>query len=280
MKYLTILSIIVFALSACHSSPESNLSLADYESELAPVARQDMAKLKDGASATNNPVEKRKLIKDGDIDLRVTNIEESKFRIDSLLKVHNAYYGKEEFYKTDYSMSYSLTIRIPNNSFDKFIVDIENGTGEILSKSIDVKDVTTEFIDLETRLKNKRQYLNRYRELLKKASTIKEILSIEEKIRLLEEEIESTEGRLKYLGDLVAYSTLNLNISKQVDYKYKPKRNTDFAQRFKKSLSGGWNGFVGFVLFLVNIWPVWFLLPLGIYLFRKIIKRMKSSEKE
>lgn len=70
--------------------------------------------------------------------------------------------------------------------------------------------MTDQFIDLETRLANKREYLERYRELVKKAVSVKEILEIEEKIRLLEEEIESVTGRLKYLGDQVDFSTLNL----------------------------------------------------------------------
>ena len=61
--------------------------------------------------------------------------------------------------------------------------------------------MTDQFIDLETRLENKRNYLKRYNDLLLKANSIKEILEIEEKIRALEEEIESATGQLKYLSD-------------------------------------------------------------------------------
>ncbi|NJK85980.1 MAG: DUF4349 domain-containing protein [Bacteroidales bacterium] len=48
----------------------------------------------------------------------------------------------------------------------------------------------------------------------KKQKSISEILEIEEKIRGIEEEIESSQGRLNYLNSQVDFSTLDLNISR------------------------------------------------------------------
>jgi flagellar biosynthesis chaperone FliJ len=130
---------------------------------------------------------------------------------------------------------------------------------------------------LETRLENKRNYLKRYNDLLKQATTIKEILEIEEKIRVLEEEIESTTGRLKYLSDLVDYSTLDLTITKPKDFKYNPGNRDKFSERLKQSLSKGWFGFVDFLLFVIKIWPFWIILILIFYLWRKYRKAKKKN---
>jgi hypothetical protein len=120
--------------------------------------------------------------------------------------------------------------------------------------------------------------LARYRELLKQAKSVKEILEIEEKIRGLEEEIESTTGRLKYLGDLVDYSSLDLMISKRKDFKYTPGERDKFTERLKQSLSKGWIGFVDFLLFLIRIWPFW-IIAAGLFYFWKRFKNRKNIKK-
>lgn len=86
-----------------------------------------------------------------------------------------------------------------------------------------------------------------------KANSIKETLEIEEKTRVLEEEIDSTRGRLKYLNDLVDYSTLVLTISKQRDFKYNPAKQGIFSEKIKQSLYKGLFGFVEFLLFIIKI---------------------------
>ncbi|GAO29646.1 hypothetical protein JCM15548_11858 [Geofilum rubicundum JCM 15548] len=130
---------------------------------------------------------------------------------------------------------------------------------------------------MEIRLDNKRNYLERYNDLLKQAKNVQEILEIEEKIRVLEEEIESTTGRLKYLSDLVDYSTLNLTISKIEEFKYNPDNRDRFSERLKQSLSKGWYGFVDFLLFMIRIWPFWIIVAGIVYLWRKI-KRAKRKK--
>jgi hypothetical protein len=222
-------------------------------------------------------VSEKKIIKDGRLGVRVSDLENTKSRIDSLIIGYEGYYANERLNNSDWEVSYDLKIRIPSANFMKFISDVETGGGEILYKEIDARDVTDQFIDLETRLENKRNYLKRYNDLLVKANSIKEILEIEEKIRALEEEIESATGKLNYLNDLVDYSTLDLTISKQRDFKYNPVKRDEFSEKLKQSFSKGWFGFVDFFLFLINIWPFWIIITLIYYLWKKY--KMKRKRK-
>ena len=114
--------------------------------------------------------------------------------------------------------------------------------------------------------------------MLKQAKTVKEILEIEEKIRGLEEEIESTTGRLKYLNDLVDYSTLDLTISKQKEYKYNPVERDKFSERLKLALSNGWYGLVDFLLFVTKIWPFWIIASIVIYMWRRLRRKKKNKK--
>lgn len=222
-------------------------------------------------------VSKKRIIKDGRLGIRVSELENTKSRIDSLIICHGGYYANERLNNSDWEISYSLNIRIPSVNFTRFISDIETGDGEILYKEINARDVTDQFIDLETRLENKRSYLKRYNDLLVKANSIKEILEIEEKIRVLEEEVESTIGRLKYMNDLVGYSTLDLTISKQRDFRYNPVKRDRFSEKLKQSFSKGWYGFIDFLLFVINIWPFWIIIALIFYLWKKYKMKIKSK---
>jgi len=280
MKKIIPIFIMTILIVSCHQKQmdKASYALTDMEEEMIPITRQ----------SPNSPpppidkiekqeVIKKKIIKDGRLGLRVKELDNTKLRVDTLIRNYGGYYANESFNNTDWESSFNLKIRIPSANFEKFITEIETGEGEIEYKEIDARDVTDQFIDLETRLETKRNYLKRYNDLLKQAKSVKEILEIEEKIRGLEEEIESTTGRLKYLSDLVDYSTLDLTISKRKDFKYNPVNRDKFSERLKQSLSKGWYGFVDFLLFIIKIWPFWIIVILILYFWRKYKKTRKKN---
>jgi hypothetical protein len=280
MKKILFLFFSAILIVSCQQkqADKASGSLAGMEAEMIPMTRQS-------ADAPFPPIEKiekqevikKRIIKDGRLGLKVSELEKTKLRIDTLIKNHGGYYANESFNNTDWESSFNLKIRVPGANFEKLISDIEAGDGEIQYKEIDARDVTDQFIDLETRLENKRNYLKRYNDLLKQAKNVAEILEIEEKIRGLEEEIESTTGRLNYLSDLVDYSTLDLTISREKDFKFKPVHRDRFSERLKQSLSRGWLGFVDFVLFAIKIWPFWILVTLVVYFWRKLKKTKRKK---
>lgn len=282
MKYIFLFGLTIALLFSCKQKQGNNkvYDMTSYEEEMPAVSRNLPPPDQPVEKIEKTETDKKKIIRDGRMSIQVNLIEKAKNRVDSLVQISGGYYANESLSNTDYASTYSLKIRIPSTNFENFILQLESGQGEIIYKNIDARDVTDEFIDLETRLNNKRNYLKRYNDLLKKATTIKEILEIEEKIRVLEEEIESTTGRLKYLSDQVAYSTLDLELTKNKEYKYTPRARDRFSERLKNSLSKGWFGFIDFLLFILKLWPLWIIVALGIYLWRKLrSKRLKNKSK-
>lgn len=224
----------------------------------------------------NNPIIKQKLIKDGTLSVKSDQINDSKAFFDLLVKTNNAYYESERFENNDQNASFNLKIRIPSASFEAFISGIDHGKDEITQKQINTRDITEEFIDLETRLENKQLYLKRYREILSKASAVKDIMTIEENIRSLQEELESTEGRLKYLADQVNFSTIDVYLFSPKPYIHKPNEEIRFSEKLKTALSNGWSMMVGILLGLVNLWP-WLIILVVITI---IIRSRKNRGKK
>lgn len=278
MRNILSIFILSLLLASCNQKQSDNYTATSVE-DRSIIAEQQYP------NSSPQPVDeielqevtKKKIIKDGRLGIRVTDLEGTKSRLDTLINHYGGYYASEKLNNSDWETSYYLKIRIPSANFMQFIHDAETGVGEVLYKEIEARDVTDQFIDLETRLENKRSYLKRYNDLLSRANSISEILEIEEKIRALEEEIESTTGRLKYLSDLVDYSTLDLTISKQKNFKYNPAKRDKFSEKLKQALSKGWFGFVDFFLFIINIWPLWIIITLIFYLWKKYKMKIKRK---
>ena len=223
---------------------------------------------------------KKKIIKDGRLGLQVTDLPTAKKQIDSLVKVLGGYYANENLRNSDQESGYQLTIRIPVINFEKFLYSAENGSGKVIYKEIEARDVTEEFVDIESRLNSKRNSLARYNEILKRANTVKDIIEIAESIRVLQEEIESSEGRLRYLNDCVNYSTLNLVISTEKDFTYKPQKRDNFWEKFKESVVEGWFGLVDFILGIFSMWPFWLVVTGLFFLIRRGIKKFRKKRQE
>lgn len=284
MKQLISILIISLLIGACHEKQAdiNSYKLADavMEEEVVPITRQEQTS---PPPPPLPPMEikeviKKKIIKDGRIGIVVKELEQTKAHVDSLIAKYGGYYSNERLNNSDFEISYILKIRVPSNNFETLVAEVETGNCEIKYKEIDARDVTDQFIDLETRLINKRNYLKKYNDLLRQAKTVKDILEIEEKIRVLEEEIESTTGTLKYLGDLVDFSTLDLEISKPKDYLYHPEKRENFTKMLKHALSKGWYGFVDFIVFVIKIWPFWIIVGLIVYGWRKYKKGKKDKK--
>ncbi len=274
MKQLVRIILIAFLVASCAPKSAEQIDAM----MLSKIDKKEASQpLKNTAESD---VIKKKIIKDGRLGMDVKNLSASKTNIDTIVRNLGGYYDNESLSNNDYATAYDLKIRIPSDKFEILIAKIESGEGEVSYKEIDARDVTEEFIDLETRLGNKQKYLTRYQELLRNAKNIKEILDIEEKIRVLEEEIESTTGRLKYLNDQVNYSTLELNISQKKAFKYTPPFRQNFFEKLKQSLSRGWYGFVDLFFFLLSNWAVLILLAVLIWLWIKYRKRRKSRKQK
>jgi hypothetical protein len=217
----------------------------------------------------------KKIIKNGDMRIQVGDIKKSQNQINEIIKNNKAYIQKEEFQNTDTDENLYITIRVPHKNFDTLVNSFSDGVGSVLSKNISSDDVTEEYTDVSIKLANKKIYLEKYRDMLKSAATTKDMLEIQENIRELEDEIDVSEGRLRFIDDRVNYSTLNLSLYKE-KVRSSATSKIGFGSRFRDSVTEGWNSFVAFFLGIISLWPFFLLIPVFILLWRKWRGRKKK----
>ena len=229
------------------------------------------------APPPESAVFEKKIIKNGNLTIESKNLAASKQVLDSLVNKYTGYASSENFSDQGNQISFSLTYRIPAEKFDNFLAAVEDGPDKILNKSINANDVSEQYYDIKTRLKNEKQVEKRYLELLDKARTVKDILGIEEKLGKVRQEIESKEGRLRYLDDRVNYSTLNIWIYQKKEIKYEPADRDRFSKRLVRSLHKGWQGFIDVFLFILRLWPLWLT---GLLIWRLIVWLRRRSKRK
>jgi len=196
----------------------------------------------------------KKIIKTGRITIEVRNFQKARIAIDTLIAQYKGVISQENEDRSNYRLTNTLVIRLQPALFDGFVNSVGAYALNIEHKSINARDVTKEFIDLTTRLENKKTVVARYRELLKKANSVKDILEVEEALRKVTEEIESTQGQLKYLKDQVNLSTLHLTYYEQLDQNIRQKKG--FFAQLGDSLVAGWRGLQALIIDLVGNWHI------------------------
>lgn len=212
----------------------------------------------------------RKIIKEGEISFETANINETKTLITKTVQELNGYISKDNV--NDYSdkLEHRLVIRVPSDRFDLLLKTISESADKLDSKNVDVLDVTEEYIDIDARIKTKKELEDRYKELLKQARKVDEILTIEKEIGQLRTEIESVEGQMKYLKDRISFSTLT------VTYYQKTNSAFRFSSKLGQALKSGWDGFLWFLIGLTHLWTFILIALVTIYLF---IRRRRNKKK-
>lgn len=278
MRKLTLLLAIFFTLSNCsnQSSESAREDVTAYlqESENdnieieAPRTAEPPAPPVPIQTTSAQPA-KKYVIKTAEIQMEVNSIADSKLEISNLCRTFNAEITKEQ--ESGYSSRKNVhyEIRVVPEKFDTIILALDKLSKNTDRKAINSKDVSKEFVDLETRLASKRAVIERYREILKSAKSVQEILEVENYLRQVIEEVEAVEGNLKYLKDQVNFSTIDLDIYEEIPYVASKRRG--FGSRIGRAFSIGWYSLISFLVGLVSIWPFLLLIAVILFLLRNRI---------
>lgn len=223
----------------------------------------------ESSSKLNNDfqIDDRKIVKEGDLRFETESTNETQGFIKKTVNESGGYIANENIYDNKDKIEHIVVIRVPADKFDALVEKISSSALKLDSKNITALDVTEEFIDVEARLKTKKDLEARYKEILKQANRIDEILNIEREIGKLRTEIESLEGRLNYLKNKVALSSLTVTYYERFSSPF------GFFSKFFRALENGWTYLLWFIIILTSLWP--FILLTLIILF--IVFRVKQS---
>ena len=109
----------------------------------------------------------------------------------------------------------SVSVRVPADTLDQAVMEVRALSLRVDFESTTSKDVTDEYVDLSSRLKNTMATEEALLKLLERAEKVEDALAVQANLSRVQEEVERLQGRIKYLEQTSAYSLLNVSLSEE-----------------------------------------------------------------
>jgi hypothetical protein len=161
--------------------------------------------------------QERLIIRSADMGVIVTDTEEAMRTVTSMVNENGGWVVSSNVYQYDQNaMTGSMSVRVPAAGFDSFIEAISGLAVEVTRISTSGQDVTEEYVDLDARLGNLEATADRLRTFLDDTRNVKDALAVSNELSRVEGEIESYKGRMKYLKESSAFSSVNIDFTPDI----------------------------------------------------------------
>jgi hypothetical protein len=232
----------------------------------APMAPESASQIANQAQTVE-----RIVIQNGNLTLVVVDPGKSMEAIKQMAKEMGGFVVSANLYKEKLSSGAeaprgSITIRVPAERLDEAMRKIKSESGQDpISENLTSQDVTSEYVDLQSRLKNLEAAEAELQEILGSAQRTEDVLAVYNQLVQIREQIETVKGQIKYYEQSAALSAISVELI--ADEAIQPLQ------------IGGWQpqgiiknaveALIKTIQFVINflIWVVLYLLPVLLILF-------------
>ena len=197
------------AFSAAPGTPGAESASDEYAS----AAQEAPAQRAPGFDAVARSAAAKNLmvIYTGSMRLRVESVKTAHDAVARIARDAGGYVAESNFSSEQGPASAAITIRVPSLGLGA-VIDKIAALGKLLDQQLGSEEVTQEYVDLTSRKRNLEREEERLLDLLKRAGKIRDLLEVEQTVARVRGEIETIAGRMRYLEDRVAYSTLTVTL--------------------------------------------------------------------
>lgn len=143
----------------------------------------------------------------------------------------------------------NVVLRVPEAEYDSVLTELA-GTGKLLSRTANAKDVTEQVVDVNSRIATQRASVNRVRKLMDQAQDITDVVALESQLNTRQAELESLLAKQASLADRTTMATVTLDLSEKPK---EEKDDGDDSPGFLDALGGGWDAFVSLLRWIVVV---------------------------
>jgi hypothetical protein len=212
----------------------------------------------------------RKIIFNASLSLDVVDAEKAFSDCEILVAKYGGFVAQSSLQKSDTQVLATAVLRVPAAKATQLMNDLA-GLGTVTSRSSGSDDVTSQYIDIQARLKVLRAEEAQLVEFLKKATNIKDMLAVQEQLGSVRTQIEQYEGQQRYMDNATSLATVTAQLAQTTEVFVAPRGfGSAFVQslaRFGHGLAAFWTWLGGSAVFIVFygllIWALaWIVLRL------------------
>ncbi|MCQ3937036.1 MAG: hypothetical protein DPW18_08330 [Chloroflexi bacterium] len=293
-----IAALILTACGGSRAATEAPAMLEEYDYAGAPEAMptykpaaQEAPGSGGGGDARAASVE-RIVIQNADLSIVVADVEARMNEIQEMAQKMGGFVVSSSLYQS-YTSDYTpvpeaaVTIRVPSERLDEALDKIKADVVEVQNETRSGQDVTAEYVDLKSRLKNYEAAERELTELMENAQNTDEVVNIFNQLMYYREQIELVKGQIQYYEEAAALSAISIRIIAEETVQpieiggWEPQ---GVARDAIQDLIYFWQGFVDFVIrFTLYTLPVLVTVGIPLYLVflgaRAVFRRMRGKKK-
>jgi hypothetical protein len=234
----------------------------------------------------------RKVIYRANLVMKVEEFKTAEEQLLNLIHLGGAYVLQFSDSRNTDEVGATYVIKVPSNGFSSFLEKLSKIKTLHRERQVDGSDVTEEFVDLDARLKAKQVVESRLLDFMDKATKSADLVLFSNQLAQVQEEIEQIKGRIRFLDQNVAFSTINLRLYQATgieEIKEVKEEKQTFSDRIAGALAGSTKVLrqfgEGVLVVLAALLPVLVVLAIvGIPAFyivrkRKVARKAITEEK-
>ncbi len=181
-----------------------------------PTAETESALPAGTSPSSPGPAANRKLVRNATAELEVASFEEAVQKITGFAAEDKGYVATSSSEKqANGKLRGQVVVKVLPDNLDRFLLKLR-GLGELKNQALTTEDVTKQYFDTESRMKNARLMEQRLIEILKtKSKDVSDLLEVEKELGRVREEIETMQGELKFMDSQVQFATVTIQLSEK-----------------------------------------------------------------
>ena len=297
--------LMLLSLCACGSASSTESTTANYAASDTAAASENAeagglgmygtsadSAADSGSGSSDVPEEDpSKIIYSSDVTIETTTFDDTLAALEALVKEHDGwvesssvngsdYYSQSRGYDSRRSASY--TLRIPSAKFQT-VMDSFSTLGNVPYSHTYTENISSQYYDVQARLNAYTTQEARLLELIEKAESVEDIITIETRLTELQYQIDSLQSTLKNWDRSVSYSTVSVEIDEVQEYTPGSEKSISYAQELwlalVDSLKGVGSFFKNLLVFLVSALPTLVILAVLFVIFRPLFKKLRAKRK-
>jgi hypothetical protein len=245
------------------SAPESESAKQGSDSSVLPVGpvyNTGGESVPSGANLIIKNADVKLLVEDTDVAIdRATQIvgDAGGYIVSSRVWYQPHYDGENYKYA-------AITIGVPFQQFERALTRLRGIAVKVLDETASGEDVTNQYVDLQSQLTNLEATRERVKSFLDDAKSVDEALRINAQLSEIERQIEEIKGRMNYLEDRAAYSTITITFQPDLPEllptptpEPKPWDPGETFDNAKKSVTRAYQGIIDLLIwFFIVLVPI------------------------
>lgn len=212
------------------------------DSAKAPAAGYGSSESKTSGSSRTTNLTTTYIVRTATLTVEAKNVADALAKARTLVTGAGGYVGDESTSLDDEGREHSrVQLKVPGDGYEQMLDDLA-GLGKLTERKVNAEDVTSQVVDVQSRIKSQQVSIARLRVLMDKAAKLSDVVTLESELTGRESDLEALEAQQASLKERTSMATVTLVLT-EPEAVAAPKKDDGVWASVGGALGAGWHAF-------------------------------------